>query len=466
MSATGQGATSLSAIVNTVNTVIGSGVLVLPYALRTDSIFLGTCIIIFAGLANCVGMILQGAASKFLPQGTATFFTVCKLTYPKLSVLFDFAIFLQCFGVNISYLVLTGDILPLVYKFDNWDNQSMKNFYIIASVLIILPLSLMKKIDSLKYASVIALISIVYICILIYGNFFYALKTDFKFIPEDKLGDISVFKPQGIKPIFKTLGIIVLAYTCPTQFSIISELQDPSLKNISNISIVSMLITAFIFLSISYSGYLTFGNALSGNILLMYENNIYTQIGRALLILMIVLSFPLMFHPARISFNNVCHVIKQYIKERKNKDSNKLLVNDASPLMGSSEGFENLRTEDDDDQESNFDVEFSDTTFYIISIILLVVSYISALTLNSFELILSIVGSTGGVLISFVLPGFYGYKLIANNDESLTNKLFKNSPDEFNNPIFECKLLKKVSLFLIIWGLMVMVICLYSTLID
>lgn len=455
---TNNGATLESSVINTINTVIGSGILVLPYAFRTDSILVGIFIILFAGAANCLGMILQGAASKFLPQGSATFFTVCRITYPKLSVLFDFAIFLQCFGVNISYLVLTGDLLPLVFSFDGWSQHSMKVFYIICSSFLIVPLSLMKKIDSLKYASIVALTAIVYICFLIYGYFIISFFSNYENIPADKVGDISLYKPQGIKPMFKTLGVIVLAYTCPTQFSIVAELENPTMKRICNISYISMSITAFIFLSVSLAGYLTFGNTLTGNILLMYENNLYTQTGRALLVLMVILSFPLMFHPARVSFNNICHVITQHWKN----DTSKTMMNESSPLMEAQ--LESNLLEISDELESDDDVTMTDQKFYILSFILLIASYIGALTLNSFELILSIVGSTGGVLICFVLPGFYGYKLIASDDDDIIRRLVTFSPNEASNPIFRSKILKKVSLFLILWGMIVMLICLYSIL--
>lgn len=469
MSENGKGATSVSAIVNTVNTIIGSGILVLPYAFRTDSILLGSLIIIFAGLANGLGMILQGASSKFLIKGSATFFSVCKITYPRLSLLFDFAIFLQCFGVNISYLVLTGDLLPLVYTFEGWDKYSMKVFYILLSSLLIIPLCLMKKIDSLKYASIIALSAIVYICLLIYGYFFISIFNDYSNIPIDKIGKISILKPQGIKPVFKTLGIIVLAYTCPTQFSIISELKNPTIKTICNITYISMSITAFIFLSVAFSGYLTFGNKLNGNILLMYENNFFTQTGRALLVLMVILSFPLMFHPARVSFNNMYHVIIENLNKTRIEIENEIeneVLNEGSPLLNrESQDLPIVEfAQELIDLESENEVPISNKRFYLTSFILLIFSYISAIYLNSFELILSIVGSTGGVLISFVLPGFYGYKLIATKNEELIKRLYKYSPNEAENPIFKSELLKKLSLFLIIWGLIVMIICLYSTL--
>lgn len=450
------GATITSSVVNTVNTIIGSGVLVLPYTMRAEGVLAGTIVLILAGLANGFGMILQGASAQFLPKGTATFFSVCKITYPRLSVLFDLAIFLQCFGVDISYLVLISDLLPLVYTFNGWELDSMKNFYMFSSAILIVPLCFMKRLDSLKYTSIIALSAIVYIALLIYGNFFYAWYTNWEYIPAEKVGDISLIKPEGVKPFLKTLGIIVLAYTCPNQFSIIAELKNPTIKRISLIAYVSLAITVIIFMSVSYSGYLTFGNKLEGNILLMYENGFYTQLGRVLLVLMVALSYPLMFHPARISFNNVFHTFETQILGRDvyeglpTFETNEL-TNEMSPLI---DGVE--------PQHDDHCVPFPENRFYLFTLMLLIISYSSAFYLNSFELILSIVGSTGGVLICFVLPGFYGYKLINNPD--FESKLHFHSPSEANHWIFKSQWVKITSLVLIIWGFIVMFICLYSIL--
>lgn len=455
------GASVLSSVVNTVNTIIGSGVLVLPYALRAEGVFCGCVVILLAGLANGFGMIMQGVAAQFLPAGHATFFSVCKITYPRLSVVFDLAIFLQCFGVNISYLVLISDLMPLIFSFDGWSLDSMKNFYLFGSGVLIIPLCFMKRLDSLKYTSIIALLAIVYICLLIYGNFFLALINNWQNLPLDKVGEVSLWRPQGLRPFLKTLGIIVLAYTCPNQFSIIGELENPSIRRISIICYISMSITMLIFFTVSLAGYFTFGNVLNGNILLMYENSMYTQLGRGLLVLMVAFSFPLMFHPARISFNNIIHTIEadylgrdaqlQLPLQQQQQEESHEEMNDLSPLLEAI-------------IEESHHVPFPENKFYIFTVILLIVSYLSAYYLNSFELILSIVGSTGGVLICFVLPGCYGYKLV--NNPSYEEKLLTNSPDEANNWIIKSNLIKKMSLGLVIWGIIVMFVCLYSILTE
>ncbi|ODV86874.1 hypothetical protein CANARDRAFT_6444 [[Candida] arabinofermentans NRRL YB-2248] len=447
------GASVTSSVINTLNTIIGSGILVLPYAFKTDSILLGLIILLIASITNSFGLYLQGVSSKFLKEGEATFFTVCLITYPNLSLIFDFAIALQCFGVDVSYLVLTGDLMPLILPISNMTIEQMRLFYILISLIITLPLCCMKKLDSLKYASVISLAAIGYLCILVHYHFFESLIN-----PGGVRGDISLYKPQGFKAVFKTLAIVVLAYTCPNQFSIISELENPTMKRISKIIIISSILTTCLFVSMGLSGYLTFGDLINGNIILMYRDTFATRLGRALLILMVLLSYPLMFHPARISVNNICHWLEVRFSRR---SSVNLEVSDVDDIF--SEPTESTPLTNSTTTTS---VPLSSKRFKILTVILLITSYILAIKLKSFELILSIVGSTGGVLISFVLPGCYGYKLINTNDSHLIDNLIDYSPKDCSLSVFKSELIRKLSLLLVIWGILIMFICLYSTLVD
>ncbi|KAH3666092.1 hypothetical protein OGAPHI_004281 [Ogataea philodendri] len=427
-----------SSVVNTVNTIIGSGMLVLPYAFKTDSVLWGILILIFAAVTNILGLFLLAVSSKYLREGNANFFTVSLITDPSLSVIFDFAIALQCFGVNISYVVLTGDLLPLIFPISGYSDSQARTFYILLSAFITVPLCFLKRLDSLKYASVVSLVAIAYLVILVYANFGYALATGFENVPIDKQGTISWWKPEGFKQVFKTFAIIVLAFTCPNEFSIISELDNPTLSRILKIIAISLSVTTALFVTVGLSGYFTFGSSLTGNIILMYQETWYTKLGMALLALMVLLSFPLMFHPARISFHNISHWIETtYIRS---EESTPLIESEAAAIP------------------------LSQSRFVKLTIIMLIVAYFAALKLKSFELVLSIVGSTGGVLISFVLPGFYGYKLINNAEKRGFLEIY--SPEDSGHWVFRNETLKKLSLALVFWGIAVMFISLYSTLFE
>jgi len=100
----------------TLATVVGAGVLAMPLALSHMGIFLGTFVIIWAGLTAGFGLYLQTQCAKYLERGSASFFALSQITYPNAAVIFDAAIAIKCFGVGVSYLIIIGDLMPGVVR--------------------------------------------------------------------------------------------------------------------------------------------------------------------------------------------------------------------------------------------------------------------------------------------------------------------------------------------------------------
>ena len=114
-----------------------------------------------------------------------------------------------------------------------------------------------------------------------------------------------------------------------------------------------------------------------------------------------------------------------------------------------------------------------DTRFAAITTTIIVLSYIVAMTVSSLEKVLAYVGSTGSTSISFILPGLFYYK-ISSPDSPQHQKLMKEDDDESggsNDNDDEGVLgvggglknvLRKMSLALAIYGVVVMVTCLIT----
>ena len=73
--------------------------------------------------------------------------------------------------------------------------------------LIIIPLSFLRRLDSLKYTSIIALFSIAYLVVLVVAHY---IKGDT--IPDR--GTVRVFRWAGPVPALAAFPVIVFAYTC------------------------------------------------------------------------------------------------------------------------------------------------------------------------------------------------------------------------------------------------------------
>ena len=88
----------------------------------------------------------------------------------------DFAVGIKCFGVATSYLVAVGDFMPpVVIHFFNVDASSVlasRRLWIGLLFLIMLPLSYLKRLNSLRYTSFVALLTVVYVTLLSVVYFF------------------------------------------------------------------------------------------------------------------------------------------------------------------------------------------------------------------------------------------------------------------------------------------------------
>ncbi|KAM9938745.1 hypothetical protein OXX80_001762 [Metschnikowia pulcherrima] len=435
------GASRVSSLISLVKTIVGAGLLSMPLAFSTDGIIFGLFIIATAALTAGYGLFLQAYVSKYVPKGHATFFNVCAITYPMLSVVFDLAIAVQCFGCAVSYLVLVGDLMPtIITSVPGVSEQNLRVFWIAASGLLCVPLSFLKNLDSLKYTSMAGLGAIAYLCALV------VLEKCLGHVPAELRGEIRM-TPISWKHVFSTFSIIVFAFTGhQNMFSIINEAQNKSITSLTALVNTAVVCASTLFILVGLCGYLTFGSAVGGNVVLQYPTAWWTQVGRFAIVFMVVFSFPLMIHPARISVNNIYYwvLVNVFHKGETMAESGPVsATNDESTALLTQEN------ETDPQQKASNVVPFSNTTFCTITTALLILGYFLAATLDSFALVLAIVGATGSTAISFILPGLFGYKLIGSE---------KASPSKTE------RILRGLALSLTIWGFFVMVVCLYSSL--
>ncbi|KAL2809566.1 transmembrane amino acid transporter protein-domain-containing protein [Aspergillus granulosus] len=460
----------LSCVINLVNTIVGAGVLAMPLAISHMGIVLGTFVILWSGVTAGFGLYLQSRCAQYLDRGSASFFALSQITYPNAAVIFDAAIAIKCFGVGVSYLIIIGDLMPgVVQGFVGgepaFDFLVDRHFWVTAFMLIIIPLSYLRRLDSLKYTSVAALVSIGYLVVLVVYHFIIGdTKAD--------RGPIRVIHWAGAVPTLSSFPVIVFAFTChQNMFSILNEIQNNSHFRTTAVVFASIGSAASTYILVAITGYLSFGNSVGGNIVGMYPPGLWATIGRAAIVILVMFSYPLQCHPCRASVDAV-------LRWRPTRSAN---TNEGSPhrhplLPGVPRGS---RT-----QEAMSDLRFS-----IITTSILILSYIVAMTVSSLEAVLAYVGSTGSTSISFILPGIFYYKISA-PDSPAHQRLMKEDDEAEDGyisgtsdvddscaqarPLTESgilrrhtrswrrDLLRKLSLALVIYGVIVMVTCLVT----
>lgn len=460
-------ATVKSGTINLLNTIIGAGILAMPFGLKANGIVFGSILCVWSAFTSAFGLYLQNKVAKYTQQtGAVSYFSLAQLTYPHFSVVFDSAISIKCFGVGVSYLVVIGDLMPKIVETLGGKHDILfeRNFWItIFMVSIVTPLSYLKKLDSLKYTSIIALISIVYLICLVVEHYFVGD------IPVENL-EIDYIGPKSLSSTLSSFPIFVFAYTChQNMFAIINELKPSetagSQTRQSNLIIRNAITTAACsYLLVGIIGYLTFGNEVNANIITMYpKHSISSLIGRLCIVLMVSLSFPLQCHPCRGSINHVFFFLTQGLKtklrtshDRQGYTSLQSDIESLNSINSNSiqdESFISttpVEGAQDSDGHDPIIVPLTSKRFYIITTAIVTAAYLVAISVESLAHVLAFVGSTGSTSISFILPGLFGYLLIKPiNGATTLNKL----------ELF-CKY---GGLLLSIWGMIVMVVCLSAT---
>ncbi|CAK9440059.1 uncharacterized protein LODBEIA_P41590 [Lodderomyces beijingensis] len=480
----------------------------MPFGLAQNGLVFGFVLIVWSSLTSAFGLYLQNKVAKYTDQrGTVSYFSLAQLTYPKLSILFDSAISIKCFGVGVSYLVVIGDLMPKIMETLGQGQNTLlmhRNFWItIFMAVVVTPLSYLKKMDSLKYTSFIALFSVAYLICLVVEKYFALVlmgnaststtttttttTTDLMVraasaIPQD----ITWFGPRSLQKTLSSFPMFVFAYTChQNMFAILNELQphptSGSQTRQSNLIIRNAIATALAsYLVVGIFGYLTFGSTVNANIISMYpSSSISSLVGRLCIVVMVSLSFPLQCHPCRGSVNHVIHFIQHGVDSLKMKKSKRNNTTAGYTSLSSDiESVASSRADTEATEATEADESFISTTpmegahdtqghdpivvplttrkFYAITTAIVVLSYAVAISVTNLAKVLAFVGSTGSVSISFLLPGLFGYLLIKPSDGEHESPQVELTPLE--------KFCKYGGLALAIWGGAVMVICLSATL--
>lgn len=251
-------------------------------------------------------------------------------------------------------------------------------------------------------------------------------------------------------------------------FSILNEIKNNSHFRTTSVVLASIGSAAATYILVAITGYLSFGDRVAGNIIGMYPPGLYATIGRAAIVMLVVFSYPLQCHPCRASVDAVL----------KWRPAAQPAGSENSPHRHPLLGPRGSRTPE----------PMSDLRFSIITTTILILSYLVAMTVSSLEAVLAYVGSTGSTSISFILPGLFYYK-ISSPDSAAHRGLMKEddeaedisdegeeNEDESEGSLarsltesglllrgvrpWRKDLLRRLSLALAIYGVVVMVVCL------
>lgn len=144
---------------------------------------------------------------------------------------------------------------------------------------------------------------------------------------------------------------------------------------------------------------------------LLDPTGVASTIGKAAIVVLVLFSIPLQVHPCRASLDAV-------VNWRPNR---------ASPVGGRT-GSPLLHANGRNDHGGQ--PSMSDGRFALLTTIILIGAYITALSVSSLDRVLAFVGSTGSTSISFILPGLFYYKI--SDPESIHHQRLLKEDDDID----------------------------------
>lgn len=173
------------------------------------------------------------------------------------------------------------------------------------------------------------------------------------------------------------------------------------------------------------------------------------MIGQIAIVILVLFSYPLQCHPCRASVRNIV----SWIKTQRSGTSNYTPIEDDETVDGSSE----------------VDVHHHDDSYHLLTTsIIIALSLLIAFKVESLEVMLAFVGSTGSTSISFILPGLFAYKLLTLQRVEAINPSFHErfygikSLDEDGSIKFNIRdnIIRLAAISLFFFGITVLVVCL------
>jgi sodium-coupled neutral amino acid transporter 11 len=206
-------ASKLSTSFNYINSILGSGIIGMPYALRNAGIGLGMILFIIVSLLSNYTLRLMIRNGEL--AGSSSYQGVMTTCFGRTGfVITSIMQFLFPFLSMVGFNVAAGDTLSKVFgAFIGEDPQTSSLLFLnrkliiaVTSITILLPLSLYRKISKLSRASLVSSLSILFIIFSVYIRYL-SLGPSLS----DAAHSIDLFNWSGAP---KAVGLMVFSYTC------------------------------------------------------------------------------------------------------------------------------------------------------------------------------------------------------------------------------------------------------------
>ncbi|EEB12145.1 vacuolar amino acid transporter, putative [Pediculus humanus corporis] len=351
-------------IMNLANSIIGVGLLAMPFCFKQCGI---TLAIIMLFLSSAISR----TACRFLVRSSA----MCRkrnIEYLAFytfgssgKLLVELGIIGFMMGTCVAFFVVMGDLGPaIISKMFHLNNNSTLRTSVLLGIgfFVILPLGLLRNIESLVTIST-ATIGFYFLFIL---KIF--IESSHHLLAGDWWNYVYFWKPEGV---LQCIPIFAMSLSCQTQlFEIYDSLPSPSVEKMNYVVKAALNLCTAVYASVGILGYIAYcKGTFTGNILLSFTPSLSSELFKLGFVMSIAVSFPLVIFPCRASLYSLI--------------------------------FKRISIHHESGQTSS---HIPDSRFKWLTIVIVTVSLITGLLIPSIELVLGFVGSTIGIAICVIFP--------------------------------------------------------------
>ncbi|KAM4093677.1 hypothetical protein ACB094_06G136700 [Castanea mollissima] len=371
-----QGASISGAVFNISTTMIGAGIMSIPAAIKVLGIVPGFLLILVVAFFTEVTVEFL---LRYTKSGKSTTYAgIVGESFGAIgSVAVQICVIITLFGALIIYLIIIGDvlcgsksgetlhlgILQEWFGIHWWNSRAFAILFIVLFVM--LPLAWQKRVDSLRYTSAISVLLAVLFVVICSAMAIQAL---WEGKSTQKLRLLPDFSKVSVFDLFTTVPIFVTGFGFHVNVHPIRvELGKPTEMSLA--VWISLAITVAIYSAIGFFGYLLFGDSITSDMLVNFDQNSDTTIGKLLDVIVrltyaihLLLVFPLLNFTLRANIDELLFPKK--------------------PILAS----DTLR-------------------FVSLTCVLLAITYIAAIAIPDIWYFFQFMGSTTVVCLSFIFPG-------------------------------------------------------------
>ncbi|CAH0480412.1 unnamed protein product [Peronospora belbahrii] len=284
--------------------IVGAGVLALPYAVAQAGLILGISLIVLGSIATnfTLRMLLEcsnlSQARSYMDLAMAT-------GGRKLAGFTQLVVCMNLFGTSIGYLVGSAELIQLALRtfLGNTSQSVFLDRQVLILILIgflVLPLSLLQSLDSLRFSSLFSIICIVFMALVIVIKYFQFVHEGLAPTIAFQLEHLPLFDWR-LSHLLRAIPLVVFSFTChPNVLPIYLILKRRSSKRMCKVMNRSIGTATAVYALCGFFVVLTFGEATRSNFL---KNNYHGDgaVGAGCLGfgLALILSIPLFIHTLR-----------------------------------------------------------------------------------------------------------------------------------------------------------------------